>query len=214
MTVTDSRRHDRCRRTRAGVRREVGRCTATLIRILGDIDLAQDAVAEAFAVAAERWPVDRACRRTRARGSPRPPATGPSIACAVNPPVPIRYIAAHRLAETDMTDDASNQNATDDRDGRDLDEFADVIPDDQLRLDVPLLPPGPVARCPGGAHPSPARRPRHRPRSPAPSSSPSRPSPSGSCGPSASCATTTPRTASPRRPSSPIDSASCSRRSR
>ena len=29
--------------------REVGRCTATLIRILGDIDLAQDAVAEAFA---------------------------------------------------------------------------------------------------------------------------------------------------------------------
>ena len=34
-------------------RREVGRCTATLIRILGDIDLAEDAVAEAFAIAAE-----------------------------------------------------------------------------------------------------------------------------------------------------------------
>ena len=27
-------------------RREAGRCTATVIRILGDIDLAQDAVAE------------------------------------------------------------------------------------------------------------------------------------------------------------------------
>src|SRR5688572_31762600 len=38
-------------------RLEVGRCTATLIRVLGDIDLAEDAVAEAFAIAAERWPV-------------------------------------------------------------------------------------------------------------------------------------------------------------
>ena len=37
-------------------RREVGRCTATLIRVLGDVDLAEDAVAEAFAIAAERWP--------------------------------------------------------------------------------------------------------------------------------------------------------------
>ena len=27
-----------------------------LIRVLGDIDLAEDAVAEAFAIAAERWP--------------------------------------------------------------------------------------------------------------------------------------------------------------
>ncbi len=36
-------------------RREVGRCTATLIRVLGDIDLAEDSVAEAFAVAARRW---------------------------------------------------------------------------------------------------------------------------------------------------------------
>ena len=38
-------------------RGEAGRCTATLIRILGDIDLAEDAVAEAFAIAAERWRV-------------------------------------------------------------------------------------------------------------------------------------------------------------
>src|SRR5689334_25355165 len=39
-------------------RREAGRCTATLIRVLGDIDLAEDAVAEAFAIAAERWATD------------------------------------------------------------------------------------------------------------------------------------------------------------
>ena len=38
-------------------RREAGRCTATLIRVLGDIDLAEDAVAEAFAIAVRRWPV-------------------------------------------------------------------------------------------------------------------------------------------------------------
>ena len=39
-------------------RREVGRCTATLVRVLGDVDRAEDAVADAFAVAAERWAVD------------------------------------------------------------------------------------------------------------------------------------------------------------
>ncbi len=33
-------------------RREAGRCTATLVRVLGNIDQAEDAVADAFAVAA------------------------------------------------------------------------------------------------------------------------------------------------------------------
>jgi RNA polymerase sigma-70 factor (ECF subfamily) len=36
----------------------VGRVLATLIRILGDIELAEDAAADAFAAAAERWPRD------------------------------------------------------------------------------------------------------------------------------------------------------------
>ncbi|HEU5025566.1 MAG TPA: sigma-70 family RNA polymerase sigma factor [Spirillospora sp.] len=35
-----------------------GRVLATLVRVLGDIELAEDAAAEAFAVAAERWPRD------------------------------------------------------------------------------------------------------------------------------------------------------------
>ncbi|MDN5795651.1 MAG: RNA polymerase sigma factor [Intrasporangium sp.] len=39
-------------------RREHARCVSVLIRILGDIDLAEDAVQEAFAVAVERWPRD------------------------------------------------------------------------------------------------------------------------------------------------------------
>jgi len=37
-------------------RQEYGRCVATLVRVLGDIDLAEEAVQEAFAVALERWP--------------------------------------------------------------------------------------------------------------------------------------------------------------
>jgi RNA polymerase sigma-70 factor (ECF subfamily) len=39
-------------------RQEVGRCTATLVRVLGDIDQAEDAVADAFAIAADRWVLD------------------------------------------------------------------------------------------------------------------------------------------------------------
>jgi RNA polymerase sigma-70 factor (ECF subfamily) len=39
-------------------REESGRSVATLIRVVGDIDLAEDAVQEAFAVALHRWPAD------------------------------------------------------------------------------------------------------------------------------------------------------------
>ena len=77
-------------------RREAGRCTATLIRILGDIDLAEDAVAEAFAIAAEQWPVT-ASRPTPAAGSPPPPATAPSTGSAASRPAPTATLAAHRL---------------------------------------------------------------------------------------------------------------------
>src|SRR2546430_6018263 len=37
-------------------RAESGRILATLIRLLGDFDLAEDAMHDAFAVALERWP--------------------------------------------------------------------------------------------------------------------------------------------------------------
>jgi RNA polymerase sigma-70 factor, ECF subfamily len=37
-------------------RREYGRCVATLIRFLGDIEAAEEAVQDAFTVAAARWP--------------------------------------------------------------------------------------------------------------------------------------------------------------
>src|SRR5207344_165738 len=38
-------------------RDEASRALATLIRVVGDFDLAEDALQDAFAVALERWPV-------------------------------------------------------------------------------------------------------------------------------------------------------------
>ena len=107
-------------------RREAGRCTATLIRVLGDIDLAEDSVAEAFAVAAERWPVEgvppnpggwiTTTARNRAIDRLRRESTRTD-----------RYIAAHRLTADGMEPD--------DRPELDhLDAFVDVVADDQLRL--------------------------------------------------------------------------------
>jgi RNA polymerase sigma factor (sigma-70 family) len=37
-------------------RQEYGRCVATLVRVLGTIDLAEEAVQDAFAIALEKWP--------------------------------------------------------------------------------------------------------------------------------------------------------------
>ncbi|MCU1344088.1 MAG: polymerase subunit sigma-24 [Acidimicrobiia bacterium] len=107
-------------------RREVGRCTATLIRVLGDINLAEDAVAEAFAIAAERWPVSgippnpggwiTTTARNRAIDRLRREATRNE-----------RQLAAHRLHEHGM---ASDENPYSDE----LDSLVDVVADDQLRL--------------------------------------------------------------------------------
>ena len=41
-------------------REESGKAVATLIRLFGDIDVAEEAVQEAFVVALERWPADGA----------------------------------------------------------------------------------------------------------------------------------------------------------
>jgi len=106
--------------------REAGRCTATLVRLLGDIDLAEEAVAEAFAVAAEQWPAhglppnpggwitttarNRAIDRLRREGTRTD-----------------RYLAAHRMQSDHMEPDRNPELD-------DLDAFVDVIPDDQLRL--------------------------------------------------------------------------------
>ena len=107
-------------------RREAGRCTSTLIRLVGDIDVAEEAVAEAFALAAERWP---------ATGLPPNPG-GWITTTARNRALdrlrressrPDRQLAAHRL-HIDTMDTPHNPDL--DR----LDDFVDVVADDQLRL--------------------------------------------------------------------------------
>src|SRR3982750_4422386 len=62
-------------------RDEAGRALATLIRLVGDFDLAEDALQEAFAVALERWPAAAPPSNPRAgfgggtgTGPPRRPA--------------------------------------------------------------------------------------------------------------------------------------------
>ncbi|HET9060815.1 MAG TPA: DUF6596 domain-containing protein [Acidimicrobiales bacterium] len=107
-------------------RREAGPCTATLVRVLGDIDLAEDAVAEAFAIAAARWPQTgvppnpggwiTTTARNRAVDRLRRESTRDE-----------RHLAAHRLNTEDMEPD---HNPELDR----LDGLVDVVTDDQLRL--------------------------------------------------------------------------------
>jgi RNA polymerase sigma-70 factor (ECF subfamily) len=107
-------------------RREAGPCTATFIRVLGDIDLAEDSVAEAFAIAAEQWP------RT---GMPPNPG-GWITTTARNRAIDrlrrestrsARHLAAYRLHVDTVEPD---RNSELDR----LDDFVDVVADDQLRL--------------------------------------------------------------------------------
>jgi RNA polymerase sigma-70 factor, ECF subfamily len=107
-------------------RREAGRCTATLIRVLGDIDLAEDAVAEAFAIAAEQWPRMgippnpggwiTTTARNRAIDRLRRESTRSE-----------RHLAANRLHIESME---PNHDPELDR----LDDFVDIVSDDQLRL--------------------------------------------------------------------------------
>ena len=107
-------------------RREAGRCTATLIRVLGDIDLAEDAVAEAFAVAAEKWPQTgippnpggwiTTTARNRAIDRLRRDSTRSK-----------RQRATHRLHIDNMDPDHNPELDS-------LDAFVDVVADDQLRL--------------------------------------------------------------------------------
>jgi RNA polymerase sigma-70 factor (ECF subfamily) len=97
-----------------------------LIRVLGDIDLAEDAVAEAFALAVEQWPTQgvppnpggwiTTTARNRAIDRLRRESTRTE-----------RHLVALRL-ETDDVEPHHNP-------GFDaLDGFVDVVPDDQLRL--------------------------------------------------------------------------------
>jgi RNA polymerase sigma-70 factor, ECF subfamily len=104
-------------------RREYGRCVATLIRFLGDIDAAEEAVQDAFSVALARWPSDG-----------EPPNPGAWIVTTA------RNRAIDKLRRESVRDErqaqahhlygAAAQAAADDA-ARQEDE---TVPDDRLRL--------------------------------------------------------------------------------
>ena len=101
-------------------RREYGRCVATLIRFLGDIDLAEEAVADAFATAVAKWPADG-----------QPPNPGAWIVTTA------RNRAIDRLRRESVRHERHAQahflyGARPDRD-REPDQ-EDAVPDDRLRL--------------------------------------------------------------------------------
>jgi RNA polymerase sigma-70 factor (ECF subfamily) len=102
-------------------RREAGRCTATLIRVLGDIDLAEDAVAEAFAIAAEQWPEQGV-----------PPNPGGWITTTARNRAIDRLRREAKRMDRHIAAYEIQQMPSDDLPG--LDAFIDVVPDDQLRL--------------------------------------------------------------------------------
>ena len=98
-------------------RRESGRAVATLIRAIGDFDLAEEAVQDAFVTALERWPAD---------GVP----DNPGSLDHHHGPQPGDRPLASRHVGPEQERDWSNGCVPSTRSGEDMPE----IPDDRLRL--------------------------------------------------------------------------------
>ena len=98
-------------------RQEYGRAVAVLARYFGDIDVAEEAVQDAFTVALERWP---------STGSPPSPA-GWIITTA-------RNRAIDRFRREASRDERHAQAAVLHSSGETLDESEGVVDDDRLRL--------------------------------------------------------------------------------
>ena len=100
-------------------RDEAGRALATLIRIVGDFDLAEDVLQEAFAVALQRWP---------ASGLPSNPRAW-LVSVARNKAIDrIRRQIAFRGKQRELAHELMDNAAG----GNGLDELS--VPDDMLRL--------------------------------------------------------------------------------
>ena len=105
-------------------RREYGRCVATLIRFLGDIDAAEEAVQDAFTVAVARWPAEG-----------QPPNPGAWIVTTA------RNRAIDKLRRESLRDERHAQahhlfgpDARDPEDAVTAQQEEDAVPDDRLRL--------------------------------------------------------------------------------
>jgi RNA polymerase sigma-70 factor (ECF subfamily) len=107
-------------------RAESGRSIATLIRVFGDIDLAEDAVQEAFALALRKWPIE---------GVPPNPGgwiTTTSRNCAIDR---LRRETRGRELLRDVAVLAQSNDRT-------WPEVEAAVPDDQLRLIFTCCHPG------------------------------------------------------------------------
>ena len=114
-------------RSSTAFREEFGRAVAILIRALGDFDLAEDAVQEAFAVAAERWPRD---------GVPASPGAW-IVTTARNRAIDrLRRERRWRRSRPELARLA--ELVPEDEE----DEAVSTIPDERLRADLHVLPPG------------------------------------------------------------------------
>jgi RNA polymerase sigma-70 factor, ECF subfamily len=103
-------------------RESSGRAVATLVRFFGDIDLAEEAVQEAFTVAAERWPAD---------GVPPNPG-GWIVTTARNKALDrLRREASRPTRETQAM--LLRWQTENDNPGKDV-EIMSPVPDDRLRL--------------------------------------------------------------------------------
>ena len=137
-------------------REEQGRAVATLIRVLGDFDLAEEAVQDAFIAALEIWPD---------RGVPANP--GAWITTTARNRAIDRLRRRRRLRE--KTDELARDLAIEAEleaiePGGDVDREARTdmaIPDDRLRLDLHVLPPGAADGRACRADAPDARRPDH-----------------------------------------------------
>ena len=102
-------------------RREYGRCVATLIRFLGDIDAAEEAVQDAFTVAVARWP-----------SAGQPPNPGAWIVTTA------RNRAIDRLRRESVRDERQAQAhhlyGGDQAAGDSAPAQEETVPDDRLRL--------------------------------------------------------------------------------
>ena len=133
-------------------RHESGRAVATLIRVTGDFDVAEEAVQEAFVVALERWPRE---------GVPE------------NPGAWITQVARNRAIDRlrregvlrDKLAALERLEALRVRAGGRARRGARRDRGRPPAADLHLLPPGAGDRGAGGAHPAQPRRPRARRRS-------------------------------------------------
>ena len=128
------------RRHRARVPPESGRAVASLVRFFGDIDIAEEAVQEAFEIAVQRWAGDRSAAESCRVDHHHCPQSGASTVCGAKSPE--RPSASGRAAPRGGRTDADRAR------GR-----RPTAPD------LHLLPSGARARCAGRLDPAPDRRP-------------------------------------------------------